>query len=54
MLDRHGLTAEPGRTGTAQYYVTDRTPGFEHLARRFLDAGDGETIDIRMADVVGG
>ena len=53
MLDRHGLTAEPGRTGTAQYYVTDRTPGFERLARRFLDAGDGETIDIRMADVVG-
>jgi len=33
--------------------VTDRTPGFERLARRFLDAGDGETIDIRMADVVG-
>ena len=53
MLDRHGLSAEPGRTGTAQYYVTDRTPGFERLARRFLDAGDGETIDIRMADVVG-
>ena len=53
MLDQHGLTAEPGRTGTAQYYVTDRTPGFERLARRFLDAGDGETIDIRMADVVG-
>jgi len=53
MLDRHGLTAEPGRTGTAQYSVTDRTPGFERLARRFLDAGDGETIDIRMADVVG-
>lgn len=53
MLDRNGLTAEPGRTGTAQYYVTDRTPGFERLARRFLDAGDGETIDIRMADVVG-
>ena len=53
MLERNGLSAEPGRTGTAQYYVTDRTPGFERLARRFLDAGDGETIDIRMADVVG-
>ena len=53
MLKRNGLSAEPGRTGTAQYYVTDRTPGFERLARRFLDAGDGETIDIRMADVVG-
>ena len=53
MLDRNGLSAEPGRDGTAQYYVTDRTPGFERLARRFLDAGDGETIDIRMADVVG-
>jgi len=53
MLARNGLSAEPGRAGTAQYYVTDRTPGFERLARRFLDAGDGETIDIRMADVVG-
>jgi len=51
MLDRNGLRAEPVRTGTAQYYVTDRTPGFERLARRFLDAGDGETIDIHLADV---
>ena len=53
MLEGNGLSAEPGRAGTAQYYVTDRTPGFERLARRFLDAGDGETIDIRIADVVG-
>ena len=52
LLKKNGLCAEPGRAGTAQYYVTDRTPGFERLARRFLDAGDGEAIDIHMADVV--
>ena len=53
LLKEHGLCAAPGRAGSAQYYVTDRTPGFERLARRFLDAGDGETIDIHLADVVG-
>lgn len=52
LLKRNGLNAEPGRTGSAQFYVTDRTPGFERLARRFLDAGDGEVIDIHLADVV--
>lgn len=52
LLRENGLCAEPGRTGSARYYVTDRTPGFERLARRFLDAGDGETIDIHLADVV--
>ena len=52
LLKENGLCAEPGRTGNARYYVTDRTPGFERLARRFLDAGDGEVIDIHMADVV--
>ena len=51
-LKEKGLCAEPGRTGSARYYVTDRTPGFERLARRFLDAGDGEVIDIHLADVV--
>ena len=35
-----------------QIRVTDRTPGFERLARRFLNAGDGEVIDIHLADVV--
>jgi len=53
LLTGNGLCADPGRTGTAQYYVTDRTPGFERLARRFLDAGDGETIDIHLANVAG-
>ena len=52
LLKEHGLCAAPGRDGSARYYVTDRTPGFERLARRFLDAGDGETIDIHLADVV--
>ena len=52
LLQEQGLCAEPGRAGTAQYYVTDRTPGFERLARRFLNAGDGEVIDIHLADVV--
>ena len=52
LLKGKGLCAEPGRNGRAQYYVTDRTPGFERLARRFLDAGDGEVIDIHLADIV--
>ena len=52
LLKKNGLYAEPGRAGSAQYYVTDRTPGFERLARRFLDAGDGEVIDIHIADIV--
>ena len=52
LLKKKGLCADPNRIGSAQYYVTDRTPGFGRLARRFLDAGDGEDIDIHLADIV--
>ncbi len=54
LLKENGLCAAPDHAGSARYYVTDRTPGFERLARRFLDAGDGEVIDIHLADVVNG
>lgn len=37
------------RAGSVRYYVTDRTPGFEAQARRFLSLGRQERIEIHSA-----
>lgn len=38
VLDAAGLAAEPGRTGTAHYVVSDAAEQFAHTARHFLGA----------------
>lgn len=49
MLKENQMEASPEQAGFAQYYVTDLTPGFDRIARRFLNASNTDSVTIRLA-----